>query len=302
MLFFRYLRERRALRIGDYALSVMRFNLLLCAIGLAVVPVAFAAEAITGGISALCVEADTGKVLFEMNADVVRPPASMVKMMQFLLVSEGIQRGDWTLNTPIKASRRARGMGGTQVFLEDGEVWELGRLMQAVAVASANDAAMAVAEGLWGSAEAYLRRSNERARELGMGKSEFHSVHGLPPGKGQEPDRTTARDMAVLARKCAEDPRILAWTSQESMVFRPGEKPYFNTNKLLRRMDDCDGLKTGYIRAAGFCVTATAKRCGKRLIAVVMGHTSANGRFTMARKLLDDAFASFDAEPADLAP
>ncbi len=284
--------------MGNYALRVMKFKLMLCMMGLAAVPGAFAAD----GISALCVEAETGKVLFEANADVVRPPASMVKMMQFLLVSEGIRRGDWALDTPVKASRRARGMGGTQVFLDSGEVWELGRLMQAVAVASANDAAMAVAEGLWGSAEAYLRRSNERARELGMAHSVFHSVHGLPPGKGQEPDRTTARDMAVLARKCVEDPQILAWTRQKSVIFRPGEKPYYNTNKLLRRVDDCDGLKTGYIRAAGFCVTATAQRCGKRLVAVVMGHTSADGRFTLARKLLDDAFASFDAAPAAPAP
>lgn len=261
--------------------------------------VVFAAVLFSGGaspdslpVSALCIEAGTGRVLAEENADLRRPPASMVKMMQMLLVSEGLRSGRWTSDTPITATGHARRMGGTQVFLREGEVRTLGELMQAVAVASANDAAMAVAEGLWGSEEVYLAEVNERARNLGMNDSEFHSVHGLPPDRGEEPDRTTARDMALLARRCVRDPQILAWTRQTKVRFRPGEPYYPSTNKLLEGMDDCDGLKTGYIRAAGFCITATAEREGLRLIAVVMGHRNSKGRFRLAEKLLEEGFAA----------
>lgn len=245
-----------------------------------------------GAVSALCIEAESGRVLSERNADAVRPPASMIKMMQMLLVSEGIRNDRWTLGTPITVTRHARRMGGTQVFIHEGDVFALGTLMEAVVVASANDAAMAVAEGLWGSESAYLLRVNERARELGMNRTEFHSVHGLPPDRGEQPDRSTARDMALLARKCVQNPQILAWTRMKRVRVRPGETPYLNTNKLLTRMPDCDGLKTGYIRAAGFCITATAERDGVRLIAVVMGHRSGHGRFELAEKLLEDGFAA----------
>ena len=237
-------------------------------------------------VSAFSMEAETGLVLFEHNADAVRPPASMIKIMQMLLVAEGLERGDWTLDTPIEASRHAQRMGGTQVFLYQGEVHSLDALMTAVAVASANDAAMAVAEGLWGSEEAYLARTNERARELGMTRSEFHSVHGLPPDRGEKPDQTTARDMAILAQACVKFPQILTWTSTVDFEFRPGEGRKYTTNTLMRRMPECDGLKTGYIRSARFCITATAERNGVRIISVVMGHSDKRERFDLAERLL----------------
>ncbi len=265
----------------------MAYRVFICQ-GILVLPAsgwATSAE-IPRDISAFSIEAETGLVLFEHNADVVRSPASMIKIMQMLLVTEGLERGDWTLDTRIEASRHAQRMGGTQVFLYQGEVHSLDALMTAVAVASANDAAMAVAEGLWGSEEAYLARMNERARELGMTNSEFHSVHGLPPDRGEQPDRTTARDMATLAQACVKHPQILKWTSTVRFEFRPGEGKKYTTNTLMRQMPECDGLKTGYIRSARFCIAATAERNGVRIISVVMGHSDKRERFNLAERLL----------------
>jgi D-alanyl-D-alanine carboxypeptidase (penicillin-binding protein 5/6) len=181
-------------------------------------------------------------------------------------------------------------MGGTQVFLKEGEVWTLDQLMQAVSVHSANDAAMAVAEGLWGGEDAYKKCMNERATQLGLKDSAFSSVHGLPPAPGQEPDRTTARDMARLGQICVHDPQILKWTSQKEIQFRPGDAVKLNTNKLLFQMEGCDGVKTGYIANAGFCVTATAMRDNIRLISVVMGSDCNRDRFAIAKQILEDAF------------
>ncbi|MFP6583322.1 MAG: D-alanyl-D-alanine carboxypeptidase family protein [Candidatus Hydrogenedentota bacterium] len=243
-------------------------------------------------ISSIAVEAETGLVLHEENADIVRPPASMIKLMAMLLVSEGIDEGRWTLEQPIIASRKAQHMGGTQVYLEAGDSHTLEQLMQAVSVASANDATMAVAEGLWGSEEAYLEAMNVRAAELGMSSSEFHSVHGLPPDRGEEFDKTTARDMALLGRACARHERIMAWTNLRSIQFREGEPRKYTTNKLMRRRDDMDGMKTGYIRAAGFCITATLKKDGVRVISVVMGHPDKMERFRLAERLLDEGVAN----------
>ncbi len=240
-------------------------------------------------VSAICIEADTGLVIHEENAELKRPPASMLKLMQMLLVVEGMDAGKWTPDTPVTASKEAERMGGTQVFLSEGETWPLKDMLKALAVASANDAAVAIAEAFWGSKEDFLKAMNARARELGMNDTTFHSVHGLPPDRGGEFDVTTAKDMAILARECVKHPEIIKLTAQKEAYFRGDGTPYHNTNKLLWRMADCDGLKTGYIRAAGFCITATAQRDGIRLIAVVMGE-GRNGHFTRARQLLENGF------------
>lgn len=248
------------------------------------------------GVSALCIEAESGLILYEKDAGVVRPPASMLKMMVMLLVSEGVEAGLWSLDNPIAVSARAQSMGGSQVYIKAGEVYPLAQLMRAVAVASANDAAVAVAEGLFGSVENCLARMNERARELGMLQTTFRSVNGLPPEPGQPFDETTAQDLAQLARRCVRDPLVMDWVGQREFVFKPGTAPKYNTNKLLWRVADCDGLKTGYIRAAGFCVTATAQRNGLRLISIVMGHQNKNARFQLAQDLLEVGFTQVKKE------
>jgi len=243
-----------------------------------------------GCASAVCVLADSGIAIREYNVDEIRSPASMVKLMLMLMVAEGIEAGECTLDRVITVSEHAESMGGSQVYLAKGEKWKLADLLAAVCVASANDAAMAIAEGLWGSEEAYLKSMNARAKDLGMASSEFHSVHGLPPDPGEKPDKTCARDMAALARHCVQIPLIMEWVGQKELTFREGEAVQYNTNKLLWHMDECDGLKTGYTRAAGWCLTSTAERAGIRLVAVVMGCTSARGRFALAQAVLEEGF------------
>jgi D-alanyl-D-alanine carboxypeptidase (penicillin-binding protein 5/6) len=268
-------------------------SLLLCAIVCASwTNPAFAAAKRSENMSVICIEADRGLVLYEENADVSRPPASMIKLMLMLLVAEGYDRGDWTPETMIPVSSRAESMGGTQVQLKAGESWPLGKMMQAVAVASANDAAMAVAEGLWGSEADYLLVANDRAQQLGMKDTVIRGVHGLPPADRKSFDETTARDMATLSLECIKRKEIMTLSGQKELQFRPDEAVKANTNKLLWRMPDCDGLKTGFINAAGFCISATAERHGRRLICVIMGSHSKYGRFELAEetfnRYLDD--------------
>jgi len=239
----------------------------------------------------ILIEAGTGLVLAERDADTPRAPASMVKMMQMLMVAEGLDQGRWTLEDPVIVSPEAARIGGSQAHLRPGENTTLGALIGAVSVNSANDAAMAVAEALWSSRDAYLEAGNARARELGMIDTTIYSVHGLPPEQGRPYDRTTARDMAILAQWCAQHPRVMEWVGMPEFQFRETENPRSNTNRLLGRMQECDGLKTGYTRAAGWCLAATAVRDGIRLIVVVMGCETVGERFDAAEALLEYGFA-----------
>lgn len=240
--------------------------------------------------SYICIEPVSGLVLMEEHADLQRPPASMLKMMVLLLVMEGIDSGNWAYNTQITVSAHAQSMGGTQVYLAEGETWPLKTLLQAIAVASANDASVAVAEGLWGSVDKCLKRMNQRAAELGMTKTVFYSVHGLPPDDRKTFDQTSARDMATLGRELLKHPDILEFTSMKSFCLREKDGAKSNTNHLLQSMPECDGLKTGYIRAAGFCLTGTAKRNGIRLLSVVMG-SNKRGRFSHTKDILEKGFS-----------
>lgn len=239
----------------------------------------------------ISVIADSGLVIDQCNADEARAPASMIKMVLMLLVVEGIDDGRWDLDTKITISKEVEHIGGTQVYLKEGQTWPLGALMKGIAVASANDAAAAVAEGLWGSRDEYLKAANARVRELGMLDTKVCSPHGLPPEEGQDPDVTTARDISILARHCVARPQIMKWVGLKELKFQPGVETKSNTNKLLEIMPECDGLKTGYTRAAGFCLTATAVRDGIRLIVVVMGCPKLADRFDAAQALLEDGFA-----------
>ncbi len=277
----------------------MRFSRVVCGVGVALGllwggTVWAARTDSRSPVSYICIDGDSGRVISEENADQVRPPASMIKMMMMLLVCEGVRNGDWTLETLVTVGERAEKMGGTQVYVKQDETWPLGHLMQAVAVASANDAAMAVAEGLWGSEEAYKTRMNERAGELGMAHTTFRSVHGLPPEPGEPGDATTARDMALLARACVREPQIMEWVGMKEFQFRPTDAVRYNTNKLLWRLEGCDGMKTGFINDAGFCVTVTVKRGDIRLIMVVMGGPSSGERFNLAESEIDAAFSQVE--------
>ncbi len=236
-----------------------------------------------------CVVAESGLVVSELDPNAPRVPASMIKMMLMLLVSEGLDRGDWTLETPITASRNAQLINGSQVYLKEGETFPLSDYMHAVSIISANDAALAVAEGLWGTETAYLEAANQRAAELGMSDTLILSPHGLT--LGPDTDLTTAHDMTILARHCVAEPQIMAWVGHETFTFRENGTERRSTNRLQLSMPDCDGLKTGYTRAAGWCFTATAERDGVRLVAVVMGCRNVRERFKAAEQVLEAGFA-----------
>jgi len=194
----------------------------------------------------------------------------------------------------VTVSQAAAGMGGSQVFLKPGESFTLEEMMKAVMVASANDAAYAVAEFVAGSRENFVELMNEKAGSLGMTDSRFHSMHGLPPAKGQEPDMTSCMDLSILAGHLLAHPRVLEWTSLKTAPFRDGTLIMQNHNRLMNRFSGMDGLKTGFYREAGYSIAATAKINNLRLIAVVMGSSAAKTRDTFAENKLKTYFSQYE--------
>ncbi len=253
------------------------------------------ASVAAGYRAAVVMEAGTGAILYEKDPHLRWPPASMVKMMLMLIVAERVRDGAASWSDPVVVSRRASQMGGSQVYLKEGETFSLGEMMQAVVIHSANDASVAVAEAIAGSADAFVDLMNERARELGLQDTVYHSVHGLPPGPGEEPDLSSARDLAVLARELVRHPQMLQWARTPEAPFRGGQFRLTNTNRLVRQTNWIDGLKTGYHRAAGFNVAATGERNGLRLIAVVLGAPRKQQCFDEAARLLGREFARYKA-------
>jgi len=243
--------------------------------------------------SALLIAADTGQVLFEKNADQMIPPASLVKVMTLLVALDAVRSGEVSLDDPVRTSQRASRMTGSIVYLSPGEVQPLEKLLKAIAIAGANDAAIAVAEHIAGSEEAFVQRMNRRAEELGMTRTRFANSHGLPPTQGEA--YTTARDIAKAARVLiASHPEVLEWTKTRVEPFR--EQPAFNlynTNELVGRYEGLDGLRTGYIEASGWLMLATAMRGDTRLISVVMAARDQAERQSQTASLLDYGFQRF---------
>lgn len=246
--------------------------------------------------SALLMDAATGQVLFEKNADEPMEPASLVKIMTMLVVMDAVKAGRVSLEDEVRTSRRASQMGGSQVYLAEGEVHSLEKMLKAVAIASGNDASLAVAEFLAGTEAAFVSMMNQKARELSMVNSVFHNPEGLPAAAGEEPSLITARDIAKASRELiVEHPTVLNWTSTVTEVFR--DSPLFilyNTNGLVGKYDGLDGLKTGYTSSAGYNLVATAKRGDIRLISVVLGTASVTEREEQSRALLDHGFNRFE--------
>ena len=245
----------------------------------------------------LVMEANSGKVLEEENGHEKRAPASMVKLMVADIVMEKLTRGEIHLTDKITASRDASRIGGSQVYLKEGEVFTLEELMQGMMIHSANDAAHAIAEFISGNVDDFVTLMNEKAKDLKMADTEFHSVHGLPPGKDQKEDLTSCYDMAILARELVKYPKLMEWTSTKQGEFRGGKFVLSNTNKLLARMPEVDGLKTGYYRSTGFNITATAKRGDLRLIVVVMGSSTGKMRDEFALGKLKTYFSQYVSTP-----
>lgn len=243
--------------------------------------------------AALLMEPETGRVLFEDQAHTPYPPASMVKMMTVLVVLDMVRRGALTLDEPVVVSAHASRMGGSQVYLKHGEKFTVRELLEAVMIHSANDASVALAEHVAGTVEEFVDMMNEKARELGLKETVYHSVHGLPPGLGEEDDLMSAYDLALLARALLKYPEAVEWGATKTKPFRGGAFTLYNPNRLLGTFPGVDGVKTGYHRSAGFCVTATAKRGELRLITVIMGSQRRQDCFGSAAKLLRTGFGKY---------
>lgn len=241
--------------------------------------------------SAILMEATTGNILYEQNADEALPPASVTKVMTLLLVMEAIEEGKITLSDTVRTSAHAAGMGGSQIYLKEGEEMSVEDMVKSVVIASANDAACALAEHVAGSEEAFVKKMNERAAELGMKNTSFENTNGLDDTT--ENHYTSARDIAIMSRELIRHKKILEYSSIWMDTVRNGTFGLTNTNRLVRFYRGCTGLKTGSTSKAGFCVSATAERDGVSLICVIMGAESGDKRNAMASKLLDYGFANY---------
>ncbi|MCF7689536.1 MAG: D-alanyl-D-alanine carboxypeptidase [Cephaloticoccus sp.] len=252
---------------------------------------------------AIIIDAATGLVLFEDNADSVSPPASITKLMTFLVVHDHIASGAITSQTPVGVSAASSKIGGTQVWLKQGESFPVEEMLYALMIQSANDCAHALALEVAGSADAFVGLMNARAKELGMTNTTFRSPHGLPPSNRRiaDGDLTSPRDLALLSRYLIQHTNILDYSSIKERVFREGQTNgrivMRNHNHLIDNVEGVDGLKTGYTSGAGFCLAATARRNGRRIVAVIMGSPSAKVRDLKMAELLQRGFAALP--PAD---
>jgi serine-type D-Ala-D-Ala carboxypeptidase (penicillin-binding protein 5/6) len=252
-------------------------------------------------LAAVVVDAATGKALFEDQADAKGYPASVLKLMDLLIILEKIEQGRLTLQDQVPVSAKASQTGGSQVWLAEKESFPVEDMLYALMVQSANDAAVALAEKVAGTTEGFVALMNQRAKELGMTSTVFHSVHGLPPGAGQEYDVTTARDLVLLCRELLKHPDTLRYTSTRERTFRPNaSKPVImrTHDHLLAQIDGCDGFKTGYFAVAGFSIAVTAARNGQRVIAVVLGSADRKVRDAKAAELLAKGFLALPGAPA----
>lgn len=243
--------------------------------------------------SLLLMEESTGQILYEENPHNPQEPASVTKVMSILLILEGIDQGRIAQTDSVIISETAAGMGGSQVYLEQGEVMTVAELLKCVVVVSANDATVALAEHLCGSEEAFVQEMNAKAKVLGMTQSQFQNATGLPA----ENHKTTAYDIAIMSRTLlTEYPQIQELTTIWMDSIRGGSFGLSNTNRLIHSYTGATGLKTGSTESAGFCLSATATRDGLSLIAVVLESPSSDIRFAEASTLLDYGFQNYSLE------
>ena len=243
--------------------------------------------------SAILIETTTGKVLYEKEADLEKAPASMTKIMSMILIMDSIHNGNITLNDDVVISENASSMGGSQVYLNTGETYKVKELLKSIAIASANDAVVAMSEKVAGSTEKFVEMMNEKCKELGCTHTNFVNPHGLDA----EGHYSSARDMALMGNYLVSNyPEILDYTSiYEDYLQRPdGSNTWLvNTNKLVRFYEDVDGLKTGFTSTAGYCLTSTAKKNNMRLVGVVMGVDTPDNRTSDTVKMLNYGFNSY---------
>lgn len=253
--------------------------------------------------SLVLMEASTGKVLLSQNENEALPPASVTKVMTLLLVMEAIDSGRISLSEQVTVSANAASMGGSQVFLKEGETMTVEELLKSVVIASANDAAVALAEYLSGSVSTFVEQMNKRAAALGMENTHFENPTGLDDTAIDH--KTSALDIAMMSRELIKHKKILEYSSIWMDSIRDGAFGLTNTNRLVRYYPGCTGLKTGSTAKAGFCISATAEKNGMELICVVMGAESRDARNAIAKEVLDYGYANYglyQKTAADLDP
>lgn len=245
--------------------------------------------------SAILMESSTGTIIYEKNPHEKYSPASMTKIMTMLLIIENIENGVLKWDDMVTVSENASKMGGSQILLETGEKMNVRDLFKGIAIASGNDASVALAEEIYGTQENFVSMMNKRAKELGLKNTNFKNVHGLDAANHY----TSAYDMAIMARELVKHEKVLEYTSIYEDYLRidsPRKVWLVNTNKLVRFYDGVDGLKTGYTSDAGYCLTATAKKNKMRVIAIVMGEPDSKVRNKEISEMLNYAFAQYDLE------
>ncbi|KRE33395.1 D-alanyl-D-alanine carboxypeptidase family protein [Paenibacillus sp. Soil724D2] len=246
--------------------------------------------------SAVLMDADTGTVIAEKNKDAKLPPASITKIMTMLLIMEAVDKGNIKMDEKVKVSEYAASMGGSQIFLEPGEEMTVEEMLKGIAMASGNDASVAMAEKIAGSEENFVQMMNDRAQQLGMKNTHFSNCNGLPVANHY----TSANDIAVMSRELLKHEGITKFTgAYQDYLRKETATPFWlvNTNKLVRFYSGADGLKTGYTSEAKFCLSATAKRDNLRVVAVVLGEPNTKTRNAEVTKLFDYAFAQFTNYP-----
>lgn len=245
--------------------------------------------------SAILIEESTGKVIYESNADEQLHPASMTKIMSLILIMDAINNNKLNLNDDVIISKESSSMGGSQVYVNEGETYKVEELLKGVAIASANDAVVALAEKIAGSKEKFVSNMNNKAKELGLKNTNFMNPHGLD----EDNHYSSARDMSIMAKELLKYKDILNYTSRYEDYFKKKDGSSIwlvNTNKLVKFYEGMDGLKTGYTSSAGYCLTATASRNNIRFISVVMGEDSIENRTEDTLKLLNYGFNTIKKE------
>ena len=245
--------------------------------------------------SAIMIEASTGTILYEKNKDDKLPMASMTKMMTLLLIMEEIESGNLKWNEMITTSEHAASMGGSQIFLEVGEKMSVEDLVKGICIASGNDASVAMAERIGGTEEKFVSMMNKKAKELGLSNTHFENACGLD----SDNHYSSANDMSIIAKELVKHKKILEFSgTYEDYLRKNTEKSFWlvNTNKLVRYYQGVDGLKTGYTKNAGYCITTTAERGNMRLITVVMGEPSSAIRNSETTTMLDYGFNTYEAK------
>ncbi|WP_066047410.1 D-alanyl-D-alanine carboxypeptidase family protein [Robertmurraya korlensis] len=253
-------------------------------------------ELVDNAKSAVLTERDTGTVLYNKNSDEMLPPASMTKIMTMLLIMEAIDLGKIKWDEKIRTSEYAASMGGSQIFLEPGEEMTTEEMLKGIAIGSANDASVAMAERIAGSEEAFVEMMNTKVNDLGLKNTVFKNVTGLP----EDGHFSTAHDMAVMAKELLKYEGITKFTgTYEAYLREQSDKKFWlvNTNRLVRFYPGVDGLKTGFTNEAKYCLTATAEKNGMRVIAVVFGAPTSKDRNAQVSKMLDYAFAQYETHP-----